>query len=57
MNSLFNASYCVGLDTAVSPPFLVSLLLPYTCLIWFFYDTLVILVFLAMYFMFAFTGD
>lgn len=54
---LFNATYCVNLNTADSPPFLVNLLLPYTCLIWFFYDALVILVFLSMYFMFAFTGD
>lgn len=57
METFFNASYCVALNTPNSPPYLVTLLLPYTCLIWFFYDALIILVFLAMYFLFAFTGD
>lgn len=57
MEALFNASYCIAVNTPNSPPYLVTLLLPYTCLIWFFYDALVILVFLAMYFLFAFTGD
>lgn len=57
MEQLFNASYCIALNAPESPPYLISLVLPYTCLIWFFYDALVLLVFLAMYFLFAFTGD
>lgn len=57
MERLFNASYCVALNTPNSPPYLVSLVLPYTCLIWSFCDALVVLFFLAMYFLFAFTGD